>query len=330
MNQSKFLDILNAIELPFIKLIQTICFAPYTKFFWNMVSKLGAPGKIRYLPLFLYCLGFHEKAYLLSLSFVYFGFFSSIGKHLIKRRRPGSYEGIFNPKNSTSSSFPSKHTICVSVAASYFPFTYLWIILVVMARINLGRHFISDCVVGVLIGRLSVYLAPMITNANFCVFVFLVTFRIWSGAYKIISGALPLILYRASYSSPLCLPLFYIYYLIRQHVVEKFKKQKENKEQKGDKQKAIEKAFRARVLIMELISITIMVFLINEFNQLLHLLQLTRFHNKGQTIVIETENVNQFVEFLMNYDFFKSFAYWLNLINLRAQELKLQYLHFLI
>ena len=330
MNQSKFLDVINAIELPIIKLIQTICFARHTAFFWQLCSKLGAPGKIRYLPLFLYCFGFHEKAYLLSLSFVYFGFFSSIGKHLIKRRRPGSYENVFNPKNSTSSSFPSKHTICVSVAASFFPLTYLWIILVVLARINLGRHFVSDCVVGVLIGKLSVYLAPMITDANFCFFVFLVTFRIWSGAYKIISGALPIILCNANYSSPLCLPFFYIYYFIRHHVVEKFKKQKENKDQKGDKQKAIEKAFRARVLIMELISITSIAFLIKEFNQLLNVLQMTRFNNKGQTVVIETENVSHFIEILMNYDFFKSCAYWLNSINLRAQALKFKYLHFLL
>ena len=330
MNQSKFWDVINAIELPVIKMIQKICFARQTEKVWKICSKFGAPGKIRYLPLFLYCLGFHEKAYFLSLSLIYFGFFSSIGKHLIKRRRPGSYANVFNPKNSTSSSFPSKHAICVSVVSSFFPLTNLWILLVVFARMNLGRHFVSDCVGGVLIGKLSVYLAPKITDPNFCVFVFLVTFRIWSGAFKIISGTLPFILYRSQYSSPLCLPFFFMYIFIRQYVVMKFEKQKENKDQKGDEQKAIEKAFRAKVLIMELIPITTTVFLINEINQLLHILQMTHFHNNGQTILIETENVNPFIEFLMNYDVFKRCAYWLYSIDLSLQALKLKYLFFLL
>lgn len=221
--QNKFWDFINSIELPIIIFMQKHFKAYSTTSFWNFIAKMASPTKIRLLPMIFYSLGFEDQAKHLAISLVYFSLFSSFGKYLIVRRRPGSYEGVHSPACAGTSSFPSRHTISITIVAFFLPFTMIWIVLIIMSRIMLGMHFLTDCILGVFVGKLALFVAPLITDPNFCLFLLLVTFRVWSGAYKILSGSLPLLIVSPISSlacpsfrqSPLCIVLVLVWKLIR-------------------------------------------------------------------------------------------------------------------
>ncbi|OHT12531.1 hypothetical protein TRFO_17577 [Tritrichomonas foetus] len=210
MTQSHFWDVINSIELPIIIFLQKYLFAYTSTKKWNKVTKLASPRMIRFLPIIFYSIGLQDKAKILSLSLVYFALFSSFGKYLIKRRRPGSYPNIHAPDCAPTSSFPSRHTISVTVVASFFPFSNFWICLIVVSRVMLGMHFISDCVLGVAIGKIALFVAPRITDPNYCLFLLLITFRVWSGCFKILCGALPILITQ----NVKCCPLFSVILLL--------------------------------------------------------------------------------------------------------------------
>ena len=213
--QAKFWDIINEIELPLIKFVQKYCFAYRSTKFWKKVEKLASPRYTRFIPLILFSTGNTEKAKQISLSLVYFALFSSFGKHLITRRRPGSYPDVHSPDCCSTSSFPSRHTIGATIVYSYFPFSSFWILMVIMSRIMLGMHFFTDCVSAVIIGKLALCISQLIMDSNYSLFLLLVTFRIWSGAYKILSGALPLLIAPSIKCSPIFCPLILLWPFLR-------------------------------------------------------------------------------------------------------------------
>lgn len=276
--QNKFWDFVNSIELPIIIFMQKHFKAYSSTSFWNFVAKMASASNIRLFPMLLYSLGFEKKAKHLSLSLVYFSLFSSFGKYLIIRRRPGSYEGVHSPACASTSSFPSRHTISITIVSFFLPFTPIWIILIILSRIMLGMHFLTDCILGVFVGKLALFIAPLNTDPNFCLFLLLVTFRIWSGAYKILSGSLPLLILTSLSSftecssfvySPLCVFLVLFWKLIRKILPPaKFKLLK--KSDKSDSQTSVSKNTSPyELLVIELIPISFVVFLISEVNKLL-------------------------------------------------------------
>ncbi len=89
-------------------------------------------------------------------------------KHLTGRPRPPDSEGltVFYGPGTDFHSFPSSHAayafMLATVAAAYFPrwrwLAYAGATAIALSRVLLDRHFISDIMVGALVGYLAAYL----------------------------------------------------------------------------------------------------------------------------------------------------------------------------
>lgn len=339
--QNKFWDVINSIELPIIIFMQKHFKAYTTTSFWNLVARLASASNVRLFPMILYSLGFEEKSKHLALSLVYFALFSSFGKYLIIRRRPGSYKGVHSPACASTSSFPSRHTISITIVAFFLPFQIVWISLIIMSRIMLGMHFLTDCILGVLVGKLALYLARFNTDPNFCLFILLVTFRVWSGAYKILSGSLPLLILTSlsSFSycskfvySPCCILLVLIWKLLRKFLPKAKMKvpdvKKSTKNGESETVSYIKKNMSAyEMLVIELIPISFVVFLISETNKVLFCIRQIDFADNVNRM--ETECIlcsSYFMSFLfthmMKFDSFKKILCGIQTVDLFAINLK--------
>lgn len=110
----------------------------------------------QWLWLFLTALGV-ERA-------IYFG-----AKHGFRRRRPQQAIDNFDPhiKPADHFSFPSGHTSAAFLLitlltwqyGSYYSVMFIWAFAVAWSRMMMGLHFLSDLVVGALVGIGSVWLA---------------------------------------------------------------------------------------------------------------------------------------------------------------------------
>ncbi|OHS97942.1 PAP2 superfamily protein [Tritrichomonas foetus] len=192
--QHKVWDAIHNIELPIIIFIQKVFNVSQTIIFWDTVSRIGRAKPISLTPLILFALGKYEKAKHLSKSLIFFSLLSSIGKLVMKRRRPGSYPEVYALCCSSSSSFPSRHMIGFTIVSYFFPFRWFFIILMMIDRIVTGLHYPSDCFFGYLLGEISLVMAKYIFDANLIVFLLFLAVIIWPNGGKILSGAFPIII----------------------------------------------------------------------------------------------------------------------------------------
>jgi hypothetical protein len=194
--QSRFWDTCNIVEHPFVRYVQCVFFAKTASTFWLGVAALASARLLALSPSLLYCLGHIEEAKRLAISLVFYALLSSFGKSWVTRRRPGSYDDIWVVKCPSTSSFPSRHSIAATVLADFLPapLKYPYLVLLVICRLACGVHYLSDCIVGVGIGQIALAVAPMVENVNLSTALLILALQIWSGAAKILAGALPVLI----------------------------------------------------------------------------------------------------------------------------------------
>lgn len=214
MLQSKVWDIVNSVELvPVILLQKSFCI---TKTFdiWQLVAKLGSSSISALLPTVLYALGQPDLAKQLAISLVFYALFSSIGKFCFKRRRPGTYHIVYSRPTKSMAAFPSRHSVCMTVLASYTPFKYPLILLMVFDRIMLGKHYMTDCFVGYLIGELAVHCSKQVDNLFIIMICLIGALCIWKNGIKILAGTIPVLLAPSIICSPVLIPLVGIKFVL--------------------------------------------------------------------------------------------------------------------
>ena len=92
-------------------------------------------------------------------------------KNIIKKPRPSANEGInviIPPPDRYS--FPSGHcassTLLTLIINQYIPaltiYFLIWMVIVLISRIGLGLHYLSDCIFGIILGIISFLIANQI------------------------------------------------------------------------------------------------------------------------------------------------------------------------
>ncbi|KAK8882086.1 hypothetical protein M9Y10_044726 [Tritrichomonas musculus] len=228
--QSYFWDVLHQIEVPFIYYLQKINCITNTVKFWNYFSRLGKSKTVSFFPLLLYSLGFPDQAKTLAKSLIFYGLFSSFGKLVMKRRRPGSFPEVFALGCSKSSSFPSRHVIGTTIIAHFIPLEIPLIIMMILSRILLGLHYPTDCFVGFFFGRFCLFCSQFVNDKNLILFLLLLDMRLWRSAGKICAGVLPIIMAPNISVSKYCSPLFLFYFLFKKLILDKTIEKKSLKE----------------------------------------------------------------------------------------------------
>jgi len=197
VKQSRFFDRLNEIELYLIYFLQRVFMAEKLEKIHNYVADMLSTRYLSYSPLFLYSLGQIEEAKKLARSLIFYSFFSSIVKFTIPRLRPFKYPNVYTKETFDSSSFPSRHTIAsivISSAIPWIPIRITVILVMVLNRMIMGCHFLTDTLAGAFFGALSVYLGHYFTDMNFFVLVLIVSIYLWQNCARVIGGVLPILL----------------------------------------------------------------------------------------------------------------------------------------
>ena len=194
MTQNKFWDFMHRIEIPIVLLVQRLTFASRYGRFWMKASKLASSKLLSLAPCFLYCIGKQESARMFAKTVVCYALISTFGKAWIIRRRPGSYPGVACPQCAVTSAFPSRHSIGVTVIASFTPFKWPYIAFMVIDRLACGLHYLTDCIAGVLLGELAVFAASFFDNPNLLTVMVVIAFNVWTGGGKMLGGCLPVIM----------------------------------------------------------------------------------------------------------------------------------------
>ena len=226
-------DKMHDIELPIVIFIQKIFVVHKTIKWWDFISKSGQSKPISWTPLLLYSLGFYEQAKSLSKTLIFFALLSSVGKLLMKRRRPGSYPEVFAVYCSSSSSFPSRHMIGTTIISHYTFYPPLrWILpcLMMIDRVVTGAHYPTDCIAGFLIGLLSLQISDYFEDHNLLLFLLLFAVEIWPSGGKILSGAFPIIVAPDVSISILCFPLIFLKLFFNKIFIKKDTEKKSLKE----------------------------------------------------------------------------------------------------
>jgi hypothetical protein len=189
-----------------IYFLQYILLAEPLARFWLRVSKLGSATLFSFAPLVLFCLGCPDNAKRLALSFVFYALFSSMGKFWIRRRRPFSYDGVVCIDIVSTSSFPPRHSIGVTIFAAFLwqPLQIPYLALLVIDRLAAGMHYLTDCLAGVAIGLLALKAAELVENVNFITALLVLALQVWKGGAKILGGALPVLIAPAVVVGPSC------------------------------------------------------------------------------------------------------------------------------
>lgn len=252
--QSQFWSIMHQIEVPFIYYIQKLVCISKTVKFWNFFSKIGKSKTLSLFPVLLYCLGFIEQSKSAAKSLIFYAIFSSFGKIVMKRRRPGSFPEVFALDCSTSSSFPSRHVIGTTIIAHFTPIECPLIIFMVFSRIILGLHYPTDCFVGFFFGKLCLFCGQYVNDTNLIIFLLLLGVRLWRSAGKILSGILPVVVAPNISISKYCSPLFALIFVFQKLLIDK-----------SIEKKSLDEAMR----LLATVSLTL--FIVVQLNQLIEI-----------------------------------------------------------
>lgn len=249
ITQHPLWDILNEIELPIVTNLRQIFMINRTKQFWKSFAVFGSASFVSSLPTIFFALGLISDSKKIAAALIFYALISSIGKDLFRRRRPSTYEMI---QTSTSiHSFPSRHTIGITIFACFTPYKYQLVCFMALDRILMGKHFVTDCIAGYLIGELCVYLGTCIQNMNLLLVILSIDMMIWNGAAKIMAEIIP-VLMSPSFSQasiPFALSMIALKF-ITVFIIKKF----------------IPKSEKAKKLIAEFFTSSLMIFIILQVN----------------------------------------------------------------
>lgn len=223
LNQSRFWDVLNRFEMPLVLFLQKITFIRYTyDFFESKLAFLASARLLAYSPLILYGLGQTERAKHFVVLLALYASFSSIGKTSIKRRRPGSYEEVYAPDVALTSSFPSRHALGAAIISFYVPFRWVYLTVIIVDRLIIGNHFLSDCIFGILTGNFLYFISGYCTHPMLVLILLVIGLMLWKSGAKILGGALPIICVPQTNLSPLVIPLIFVRHLTQKYVGSRF------------------------------------------------------------------------------------------------------------
>lgn len=149
--------------------------------FFNIITNLAYPIAV-ILPLILLLIRQVKTNFLSKYQFIYLASsllsafaLSEVLKYLVNRPRPYvTYAIIQNVTSVGSPSFPSGHTtISFALATALFMLFrkwyiaiigYLWALVVLYSRMDLGMHYPSDVLAGVILGSGTAYFCYLIFN----------------------------------------------------------------------------------------------------------------------------------------------------------------------
>lgn len=222
LSQHPIWDFGNAIEIHIVILLQSIFRISQTKSLWKKFSFFGSSSLISITPTIFYALGKYQDAVNLSRSLMCYALLSSLGKYLCKRRRPGTYPSVIAKPTTSMKSFPSRHTMGMTVLACFTPYKYQLVLFMSLNRIIMAKHFVTDCVAGYLIGELAVYMGTHITNLNILMTILFAGMWIWKSATRIAAGTIP-ILVAPELNAPsiLALPIIAVKYFVMDNIKER-------------------------------------------------------------------------------------------------------------
>lgn len=249
--QNPIWDIINEFEMPLIIYLRKIFYIEKTRKFWKKFAILGSSSFITSMPTILFALGFVSHSKKLSASLIFYALISSFGKDLFKRRRPSTYEKVQTPTSSSVHSFPSRHMIGMTLLACFTPYKYQLVCFMALDRILMGKHFLTDCIAGYLIGELCVFLGTFIQNLNFLLIVLSVDMMIWTGAAKVMAETIPILM--APEYSQASMPLAYTIIALKFVTVYIIKK-------------SYPKSEKAKKLVAEFFASSLMIFIVLQFN----------------------------------------------------------------
>lgn len=249
-------DILNEFEMPIVVYLRQMFRIDITKRFWKRFAVLGSASFITSMPTILFALGLVNHAKKFASALIFYALFSSFGKDLFQRRRPSTYKIIQSSPSTSTHSFPSRHTIGITLLACFTPYKYQLICFMALDRILMGKHFVTDCLFGYLIGELCVFLGTHIENMNFLLMILSIDMMIWNGAVKIMAETIPILM--APSFTQASIPLAYCIISLKFTTVYAIKK-------------TYPKSEKAKKLIAEFFSSSLMIFIILQLNSFMQL-----------------------------------------------------------
>ncbi|VEU80659.1 phosphatase PAP2 family protein [Haploplasma axanthum] len=156
---------MDKIDISIVKWIQSNLRSNFMDYLMYMITQIGSSYFFIVLVVLLYWLVDKRFAYKFFFAFVGSALFNSIFKVIVKRVRPYTYEGITDIFETTHGySFPSGHSQATGVIYYSMMDEYgkknkvvkglliATLILVPFSRVYLGQHFLTDVLVGALIG----------------------------------------------------------------------------------------------------------------------------------------------------------------------------------
>lgn len=165
------MNFIDKFDLGLIKWIQNNLRNPFFDYLFYIITQLGDMYAFILIVVVIYWLIDKKFAYKFLFAFIGSAAVNNVFKVIFKRPRPFTHEGVESVfTKSRSYSFPSGHSQAIGVTfyslkkeygrrhriINYILFTL--VILVPFSRMYLGQHFLTDVVVGTIIGIVFAYL----------------------------------------------------------------------------------------------------------------------------------------------------------------------------
>lgn len=159
------------IDFAFTQFIQSLS-SPALDLFMQAVSLLGNPATWFLIAAFLFWSGKEKESFYLANIVLFAALFTAAIKDLIQRPRPSAeqfkvqgelFQESIESSYSYSSGFPSGHATLISAVTVFYHKTiekklkillFAAAFLVIISRIYLGQHFLSDVIAGAFLGAL--------------------------------------------------------------------------------------------------------------------------------------------------------------------------------
>lgn len=174
------LDLLNAIEIYPIRLVQKVFFVEQFSALYQSLELILSPENLILFPLLLFSINCNVESLELTKSIVFYLFLTYEIKNVIFRKRPYYYQGIVNNNHVKSSSFPSNHVAGSVIVACALPtqneyIKIFFVMIMILNRMILGCHFLTDTLAGVVL-ELFLRFISAISNrfiTIICIFCFM-------------------------------------------------------------------------------------------------------------------------------------------------------------
>lgn len=218
--------------MPIVLFIQKVCKARELQMIHSRYQDFLGTKLFSIYCILLYSLGL-ESGLRLAKSIMFYSLLSAISKFSFPRLRPLNYKEVFCDNFIASSSFPSRHLMAATIFADIFSnafIRYYIIISMIFNRMISGAHFPSDTIVGMLIGKLCIYLSKRVSNQIALAAIGLTGVFFWPKGSRTVGCAIPLLFAPADWKCKPYSALFIIpYYLWLRQWREYFSRKKTNR-----------------------------------------------------------------------------------------------------